>query len=205
MNKMLKLPNINIVGLTGMSGAGKSTVSTEFMLEDYYVINCDLLARLISSEQDFLREVSAKFEENLIGKDGKLDRVKTAEVVFADPKKNRKYLDIIFPRITFDILNTVKTCGRKNILIDAPLLFEAKMNIICGCVVSVVASEKTCISRIVARDNISEQMAKARLSAQHSEKFFRERSDFIIENSNKSLDDLEKAASEIAKKIRKGE
>ena len=202
---MLDLPNINIVGLTGMSGAGKSTVSGEFMLEDYYVINCDLLARLISSEQDFLNEVSAKFEENLIGKDGKLDRAKTAEIVFADPGKNRKYLDIILPRITFAVINLIKTCGWNNILLDAPLLFEAKMNIICGHIVSVVAGNETCISRIVARDNIPEQMARARLSAQHDEKFFRERSDFIIENSDKSLDDLEKSASEIAKKIRKGE
>ena len=73
------------------------------------------------------------------------------------------------------------------ILLDAPTLFEAKMDMLCGKIVSVVANAEVCAKRISLRDNISEGQAKARLSAQHNERFFRDKSDFVIENNSDGL------------------
>ncbi len=202
---MLELSDINVVGLTGMSGAGKSTVSGEFMVNGFFVINCDRLAYSVQCEPAFLKEISEKFEEDLLNDDRTLNRAKTAEVVFSDPKKNRKYFDIIFPYITYDLLDLIRTSGRTNILLDAPTLFEAKLNILCSHIISVVADRKTCLKRITERDGITEAQALARLCAQHDEEFFRARSDFIIENNNDDFCKLEETALEIAKKIRKGE
>lgn len=202
---MLELSDISIAGLTGMSGAGKSTVSGEFMLNGFFVINCDMLARSVQCEPAFLKEISEKFEEDLLNDDKTLNRAKTAEVVFSDPKKNRKYFDIIFPYITYDLIELIRTSGKKNILLDAPTLFEAKLNILCSHIIGVVADRKTCLKRITVRDGITEAQALARLCAQHDEEFFRARSDFIIENDNDDLCGLKEKVSEIAMKIRKGE
>ncbi len=183
---MLDLPNINIVGLTGMSGAGKSTAAKLFSENGFTVIDCDLIARKVAQNKAFLNELSERFDERLLNSDGTLDRKKTAEVVFKDKDKNQKYFGIIFPYITYEILDSLRSLTG-DVIIDAPTLFEAKMDIICGCVVSVVASEQTCIKRIAARDNLNEEQAKLRLSAQHGEKFFRENSDFVIENDGGDL------------------
>ena len=195
---MLDLPNINIVGLTGMSGAGKSTAAKLFSENGFTVIDCDLIARKVAQNKAFLKELSERFDERLLNSDGTLDRKKTAEVVFKDKDKNKKYFGIIFPYITYVILDSLRSLTG-DVIIDAPTLFEAKMDIICGCVVSVVASEQTCIKRIAARDNLSEEQAKLRLSAQHGEKFFRENSDFVIENDG---GDLSEKVDKIIRTIR---
>lgn len=205
MNKMQRITDINIVGLTGMSGAGKSTVSSEFILNGFFAIDCDVLAHFVQCEPVFLKELSENFEEELLNDDKTLNRAKTAEVVFSDPKKNRKYFDIIFPFITYRLLELIRLTDSANILLDAPTLFEAKLDILCSHIVSVVADRETCIKRITERDGITEAQALARLGAQHDEEFFRARSDYIIENNGDDLNEVEEAVFEIAKKIRKGE
>lgn len=201
---MQRIQDINIVGLTGISGAGKSTVSSEFILNDFFVIDCDVLAHFVQCEPLFLKELSERFDERLLNSDGTLDRGKTAEVVFSDPKKNQKYFDIIFPFITYRLLELIRVTDSENILLDAPTLFESKLDILCSHIISVVADRKTCIKRITERDGITEAQALARLGAQHDEEFFRARSEYIIENNGDDLSKVEEAAFEIAKKIRKG-
>lgn len=180
------MPNISITGLTGMSGAGKSTAAKLFSERGFTVIDCDLIARKVARNKSFLKELSERFDERLLNSDGTLDRKKTAEVVFKDKDKNKKYFGIIFPYITYEIFDSLRSCTG-DVIIDAPTLFEAKIDMLCDNVVSVVASEQTCIKRIAERDKLSEEQAKSRLSAQHSEKFFRENSDIVIENDGGDL------------------
>ncbi len=195
---MRDIPNISITGLTGMSGAGKSTAAKLFSENGFTVIDCDLIARKVAQNKSFLKELSERFDERLLNSDGTLDRKKTAEVVFKDKDKNKKYFGIIFPYITYVILDSLRSLTG-DVIIDAPTLFEAKMDMLCDNVVSVVASEQTCIKRIAARDNLSEEQAKLRLSAQHGEKFFRENSDFVIENDG---GDLSEKVDKIIRTIR---
>lgn len=180
---MLDLPNISITGLTGMSGAGKSTAAKIFSQRGFTVIDCDDIARKTAQDPLFLKELSQRFEEKLVKDDGTLDRKKTAEVVFADREKNAKYFGVIFPYITYEIMRIVSR-SEGGILIDAPTLFEAKMDMLCSNIISVVADEEVCVRRISLRDKISEKSARARLSAQHNERFFRDNSDYIIENNS---------------------
>ena len=74
-------------------------------------------------------------------------------------------------------------------VVDAPLLFESGFDRECQAVVSVLAKKDLRIARILARDHISEAEAEKRISAQKSDDFFRQNSDFVIENN----DDEEKA------------
>lgn len=195
---MLNLPNISITGLTGMSGAGKSTAAKIFSQRGFTIVDCDKIARKTADNPLFLSEISQRFEEKLLNDDGTLNRKKTAEVVFSDKKKNAKYFGVIFPYITYEIMRIVGN-AKCEILLDAPTLFEAKMDMLCENIVSVVADEKICVKRIALRDNISENQAKSRLSAQNNEQFFKAHSDFVIENNE---GDLSSKIDEIIKSIR---
>lgn len=171
------------VGLTGMSGAGKSTVCGVFRKSGFDVIDCDLCAREIAqSGMPFLRELSERFSAEVIRSDGSLDRRKTAEIIFNSPEKRELYNKIIYPYITYNITVKIKRCGGL-VLLDAPTLFEARLMLLCDYIVSVVADKSRCIDRITMRDNIPRELAAARLDSQHSEEFFRSRSDFCIENN----------------------
>lgn len=195
---MLNLPNIRVVGLTGMSGAGKSTVSRVFGEHGYDIVDCDKICREIAGREDFLREVSEKISPRLITPEGKLDRRLTAELIFGDERKREQYNRLIYPYVTYEIIEQIKRSRR--VLLDAPTLFEARLEGICTHIIAVVADREVCVRRIALRDNISEDAARARLSAQHSAAFFKENCNFCIEN-NGSREQLVEAAEKITEQL----
>lgn len=195
---MLSLPNIRIVGLTGMSGAGKSTVSRVFGEHGYKVADCDKICREIAGREDFLKEVSEKISPQLITPSGELDRRLTARLIFGDSQKRERYNRLIYPYVTYEIISEIRRA--KRILLDAPTLFEARLDGICTHIAAVVADREVCVKRIAMRDNISDEAARERLSAQHSADFFRGNSDFCIDN-NGSESQLIEAAERITEQL----
>lgn len=177
----MNLPNIMIIGLTGNSGAGKSTVREVFRGRGFNVIDCDNIARRVADNPAFLRELDSRFPEELINPDGTLNRTLTAKIIFSNNAIRELYNRIIFPYIIYDVITEIKSVDG-NILLDAPTLFEARLDIICDSVVSVTAETEICRARICQRDGISEEQARARIFSQHSAEFFREHSDFVIKN-----------------------
>ena len=184
---MSELPKNRIIGLTGMSGAGKSTACEAFKKRGFAVIDCDEIARNTASDSGFLAELGERFPERLVGADGRLDRMLTAKYIFNDSEKRRLYERIIFPYIIYGIMRAIRAAG-KDVLLDAPTLFEAGLDIICGGIVSVTAPKDLCAKRIGTRDGISEERALERLSAQHSAEYYRERSDYSLENDGTAVE-----------------
>ena len=170
-----------IIGLTGMSGAGKSTVSEVFRTFGFSVIDCDRIARDVARRREFLKEVAERFSPDMLTSDGGLDRPKVAELIYNDNVSRRKYQRIIIPYIIYDIIEDIEG-AENNVLLDAPTLFEARLDIICDRIVGVCADESVCAMRIAERDNISPEQARERLSAQHNAAFFRNRCDHCLEN-----------------------
>lgn len=192
-----------IVGLTGMSGAGKSTVCRAFAESGFNVIDCDLSAReVVRQGSPALDELRSRLSEELILPDGSLDRRKTAELIFHSEDKRALFNKIIYPYITYNIAEKLKRAG-DYALLDAPTLFEAGLEFLCGSIVSVTASPENCVQRIMQRDGISEELARARLRSQHDEGFFRQRSSFCIEN-NGSRQQLCEAALGIISQLKGG-
>lgn len=188
---MINLPNIRIIGLTGMSGAGKSTISRLFALNGFKIINCDRIAWKTAQNPAFLEELQSRFPERLLNEDGTLDRAKTAETIFSDSAKLELYDRIIFPYIVYEAAREMRT--DKDAVLDAPTLFESGMDMLCTDIVGVIANSEVCAERITERDGISLDSARARLASQHSEDFFRERCGIIIENNGDYLDFTETA------------
>ena len=114
-----------------------------------------------------------------------LDRRKMAEIVFSDKDKLEKLNQTIYPFINDMIKEKLNEAEKLSefALLDAPTLFEAGADKLCDRIVSVIADEKTRLMRIISRDGISEELAKKRFNSQHTTEFFRQHSDYVIENN----------------------
>lgn len=192
-----------IIGLTGMSGAGKSTVCEAFRRRGFSIIDCDVAARSVAEKPEFLKEIGSRFSEKLLKADGSLDRPAVARLIYNDEASRAKYQRIIFPYIIYSVIGEIQAADGA-VLLDAPTLFEARLDMICNKIVSVCAAESVCAERITARDNISFETAMERISAQHNAEFFYYRSDYFIVN-DRTVDDLFGNAEKIIDIILKGE
>ena len=90
--------------------------------------------------------------------------------------------------------------GARYILLDAPTLFESGTDSLCDIIVSVVADKEDSIKRIMLRDTLSREEAENRLSSQHDEKFYREKSSFCVMNDG-SKEELEQKIYDIFRSI----
>ncbi len=196
------MKRIITVGLTGQSGAGKTTVSEVFKNHGFSVINCDTAAReAVLPETECAKELEEKFPQLFTG--GKLDRKKAASLLFSNRALLDSYNSVIFPHIITLINSKIKNAeenGASYILLDAPTLFEAGIDKKCDCVVSCIADRSIRINRIMNRDSLTYELAEKRLASQKSEKFFIENSDYIIENSgeiNKAISSAEAVINKI--------
>ena len=195
--------NCLVVGLTGQSGAGKTTVSKAFEQNGFYVIDCDIVARkAVLPESECVSELIKDFPQLFDGR--QLDRKKAASLLFSDKNALLKYNSIIFPHITRLISEEISFAeknGYEYILLDAPTLFEAGADSLCKVIVSCIADKSVRLQRIIERDKISAEAAKKRFSAQNSEEFFRQKSDYVIEN-NGERENAVKKTEEIIKQIK---
>ena len=197
---MVNLPNIKIIGLTGMSGAGKSTACNVFRERGFTVVDCDKIAWAVAGDRDFLDELQSRFPERLLNDDGSLNRSVTAKAIFTDNSKRRLYNQIIFPYIVYRIMREIRSADG-DVLLDAPTLFDAGLEIVCTAIVGVTASAEICAQRITKRDGITPERAAERLSAQYGAEFLKARCDHIIEN-NGSLRDFTERAEKITDKLK---
>lgn len=196
------MPEITVIGLTGQSGAGKSTVSGIIRSFGIPVIDCDKISHKVSDFPEFLSEMSEAFPE-CVDESG-LMRKKLGTIVFNDHERLREYGRIIFPYIRSEIFRKIgeyEAKGEKLVVLDAPTLFESGMDSVCKAVISVVAPLDIKLKRVLERDGIPVEFAKSRLSSQFSEKYFFDRSDWVIENTG-DLDSLSEKVTELVLKIR---
>jgi len=188
-----------IVGLTGPSGAGKGVVAS--LLADYGIpsINTDKVYHdLLVPPSACLDELTARFGAEILSPDGTLNRGALAALVFSPGhSEDLADLDAIAHRHilnqTRQLLAVHEAEGAVAVLVDAPQLFESGFDRECGFILSVLAPYELRLARIMERDGLSEEWARARLDASHSDEFFRNRSDAVIVNG----DSMDAMASEV--------
>lgn len=196
-----------LVGLTGMSGAGKTTVCDFFRQRKIAVIDCDRISRLVVRKGTECLDDIAKAFDDILTKDGELNRKKLGKIIFSDKNKKRELESIIFPYILFEVFNRIEkyeNLGEKLIIIDAPTLFESGIDKFCDYIVSVVAQTTISAERISKRDGISLEFAKLRLNSQKNREFFIENSTYYIDNEGEVDELLKKAEfilNDLLKKI----
>ena len=122
-----------IIGITGSSGAGKSTVCE--MIEKTYnskTITADKIARKLSEKgTEYLNEIIQRFGNNVLTENGDLNRRKLANIIYSSKQKRQELNQITFKYIKKEIEKEIKNSNNKIITIDAPLLIEADMKKLC--------------------------------------------------------------------------
>ena len=197
------MKHYKLIGLTGQSGAGKSTVAEVFVKLGAYVINADkIVAELYNAGSPCLKAVAAEFGQDTIRADGTLDRRLLAQRAFASRERTDALNRLVHPFVTARLLELLR--GAEGMVVfDAPQLFEADADVICDAVVAVTADKDIRVNRIIKRDSLSEEQAMLRVNAQYGEEYFRARADYIIEN-NFDEESLRTQAEKVYNKLNKG-
>ena len=197
-----------IIGITGGTGAGKTTLLRCIHELGGMILDCDeIYHRLLETNSDLLCAIETRFPGTV--EDGQLNRKKLGAIVFS----NEQALEDL-NRITHGAVKEEVLCKLNNTpqlaAIDAIGLFEGELAQLCDVTVAITAPEELRVKRLMARDGISREYAKSRIRAQHSDAWFRERCDVILENHGTEADFQEKCLAflqslGIMKENRKGE
>lgn len=193
-----------VIGLTGQTGAGKSTVSAYLRENGIAVIDADKTARdVVETGSACIADIALEFGCEYINMDGTLNRKKMAKTVFTEKEKLKKLNALMFPYIIERIQDEIKQLRQKGepiIVLDAPTLFESGADKDCDYVVSVTADPALRMQRIVRRDNLTQEEAMQRISAQHDEEYYKSRSWKVLEN-NGSVDELKNQTSVLLSRL----
>ncbi len=174
-----------ILGITGPTGAGKTTVSK--MLEGYSiaVIDTDILAReIVEPGKRALYELTEYFGEEILLPDGELDRRKLAGIAFSDSEALESLNKITHKYILEEIEKIAENYNGDILGIDGAVLIESGISKRCTKVLSVIADAKTRKERIMERDLVSSEDADLRMSAQKNNEFYIENSDYVVYNND---------------------
>ena len=171
-----------ILGITGGTGCGKTTLLNEIKNLGGLVLDCDAIYHeLLRTDAAMLRAIDDRFPG--VVEDGTLNRKKLGAVVFADEQALLDLNAITHTAVKQEVLRRLET-RPKLAAIDAIALFEGGLTEICDVTVAVTAPLEDRVQRLMARDGISEEYARKRISAQHDEAWFRSRCGYILENNN---------------------
>lgn len=186
-----------IIGLTGQTGAGKTTVSNVLKSKGFDVINCDLVAREVTQPgTPCLLKLTEHFGTKILNGDKSLNRKLLASIVFQDEKELRVLESIIFSYIKAEIqhrINTIYMGNTNGVVLDAPTLFESGADSMCNEIISVIAPKHLRRARIMARDNIDNAAADARIASQHEDEFYTKRSQYVLCNDGVQQELIAKA------------
>lgn len=186
---------MKIIGITGNSGSGKSTIARTIQEKiGGIIIDADEIARdMTCSKSKYLDEIVSVFGKQVV-KDEKLDRQMMANIIFNDKNKKSQLDKITFRYVCDKIKKKIEETKQQYdyIILDVPLLFESKLDELCDCTVGVIASRNEKIDRICKRDNVDKDKAIKRLNSQLSEDYYLKRCNYIIDNSNNGCKDIDK-------------
>ena len=170
-----------IVGLTGGTGAGKTSALAALDDLGRTVLDCDAVYHQMLRTDPALREAITAAFGPVFCPDGSLDRQKLGTLVFSDHAALDRLNAIVYEYLPPELLRRAQ--GHTLVGLDAISLMESGLGRLCACTVAVLAPAEDRVRRIMARDGISEDYARLRISAQQPDVFYRERCSHILENN----------------------
>ena len=169
-----------IIGITGGSGCGKTTLLELIHQQGGVIADCDAIYhRLLQTDPALLAAIDARFPGTV--EHGVLDRKKLGQVVFSDEEALQELNRITHSAVRQEVLRLLSGESRLA-AIDAIGLFEGNLAELCDVTVAVTAPEESRVARLMARDGITEEYARKRIAAQHGSSWFRERCDHTLDN-----------------------
>jgi dephospho-CoA kinase len=191
---------MRIVGLTGGIGTGKSTVSGMLRELGATVIDADEATRAVQSRgSDGLRQLVNAFGAGILTPEGDLDRARLADLAFRDPDARGRLNEIVHPLVRLWMAERQREAmerGDAVVVMDIPLLFEARGAGAFDTVLLVYAPEDVALRRLVEQRGMTEEQARARIAAQMPIEEKRALATHVIENTG-SLEELRERVERI--------
>ena len=174
-----------IIGITGGTGCGKTTLLKVIEEKGGLVLDCDAIYhQLLATDQNLLSAIQARFPGTV--ENGQLQRKKLGAIVFSDETALLDLNRITHGAIKAEVLRQLESAS-KLAAIDAIALFEGGLSELCDITVAVTAAAEDRVHRLMKRDGITEDYARARIAAQHDAAWFRERCSCILENNGTEI------------------
>ena len=179
-----------IIGITGGTGCGKTTLLNVIAEAGGLILDCDAIYHeLLRTDASLLSAIEKRFPGTV--ENGQLQRKKLGAIVFADKDALTDLNVITHGAVKKEVQRQLAQLP-KLAAIDAIALFEGGLAELCDITVAVTAPADIRVQRLVLRDGISEEYARSRIAAQHDEGWFRERCDCILENNGTQVQFYEK-------------
>lgn len=183
---------MKIIGVTGSSGSGKSTV-TQILEKELKAksINADEVVKQMQTQSSkYFEKIVELFGKEIIQENGSLNRKRLAQIIFQDKAQKEKLDKLTYTYVVKEIKKQVNNTQGDYVIIDAPLLIESKLNEICNAVIAVISNKEEQITRICNRDNIEKDDAKLRIEAQKDNEFYKKNADYVVENNGGNYNEL---------------
>ena len=183
-----------VLGLTGGTGAGKTSALNAIRAMGGMVIDCDAVYHEMLESNDDMRNAIHVTFPGVFSLDGKLDRKKLGQEVFADKDRLEQLNTIIYKHIVPEVGRRLAAGDEQMYAIDAINLMESGLNQLCDRTVAITSPLELRVRRIMNRDNITEQYARLRISAQKPDEFYRSKFDCELNNSAETVEAFEAEA-----------
>lgn len=179
---------MKIIGITGRSGCGKSSVTRLFAAQGYPCIDADLIARdVLEPGSVCIKQLQNAFGSDIVDESGTLQRRLLADRAFATPEGTARLTAITHPEILRRIdlrLQQAESAGAKLAFVDGAVIVGTPFASRCDRLLVIVAPYEQSVARICARDGIEPAMARRRLDAQTPEQTLRDAADYVLENDS---------------------
>ena len=170
-----------IIGITGGTGCGKTTLLNCIAEQGGLILDCDeIYHRLLRTDDNLLLSIENRFPG--VVENGVLQRQKLGNIVFSDEQALADLNKITHTAVKSEVLRQLQPQPMLA-AIDAIGLFEGGLAGLCDVTVAVTAPVEDRVRRLMARDGISEEYARARIAAQHSDDWYRQRCRYVLENA----------------------
>lgn len=181
---------MKIIGVTGPTGAGKSTVTARLAKEGFYIADGDKIARECTEKGSALLPVLAEaFGEDILV-DGELDRKKLASRAFQNDETVHRLNALMHPEIERRMFAGVQAHSDcEAAVIDAAALIESGIYRRCDLLVVVLCDKDVRVQRVMRRDNITKEQAEMRVQIQKDDAFYSEKADVVLRTDDAPIED----------------
>ncbi|AXH99436.1 dephospho-CoA kinase [Sporosarcina sp. PTS2304] len=176
-----------IIGLTGSIASGKSTVAHMLREKGYPIVDADIIARqVVEPGNPLLDEIEKIFGSSVIREDGTLHRENLGIIIFNDEQKRKQLNELMHPAIRNQMVHRKEQYikqGYETIIMDIPLLFESKLQDYVEKILVVSVTQEVQKRRLIARNQLTDQEAEARIASQLDLSIKEHGADAVIHNN----------------------
>ena len=190
-----------VIGITGGSGCGTSSVGKILEKNGWGFIDCDAVYHsILASDENLKAELVVRFGDGILSSENLIDRKALGRIVFSDEGALADLNRITHGYITEKVIELISESEKVDIAIEAVELLESGMKTLCTAVIGVLSERETRITRIMVRDAISRADAEKRIDAQRGDEYYRSKCDSCIDN-NGTFEELTDCVLALTKEI----